>query len=135
MANDFYLSAAAKQLEALEVVKGEQLTQLRAHRLNNDIDSAAECVQQLADIERQQQNLRGLCDQYAASQQPQQSYASPESRASRTPAEMDAADLASLMNESRYSRLGTGKPFSAQDYNNLRRGLQGYKISRGEETK
>jgi hypothetical protein len=42
---------------------------------------------------------------------------------------MDQQDLADIMNTSRYS----GGRFTAEDYDNLRRGLGGYKIRRGEQ--
>ena len=54
-----------------------------------------------------------------------------ETRAARGPSEMDAEDLARLMNTSRYS----GKAFTADDYNRLRTGLGGYKATRGLESK
>jgi hypothetical protein len=44
---------------------------------------------------------------------------------------MDQEDMARVMNQSRYS----GKGFTAQDYDNLRRGLGGYKTMRGTENK
>ena len=43
--------------------------------------------------------------------------------ARRAAEEMDQQDLRNIMNQIRYS----GKGFTAQDYDNLRRGLGGYK--------
>jgi hypothetical protein len=44
---------------------------------------------------------------------------------------MGSQDLANLMNTSRYA----GRGFTSQDYDNLRRGLGGYKATRGLESK
>jgi hypothetical protein len=86
-------------------------------------------------VERAQGNLRDLCNSYVESQTSRRPQVSDEVRQARGPNEMDATDMANVLNESRYARLGTGRPFSAQDYDRLRRGLDPYKIARGVEQK
>jgi len=106
-------------------------TDLLTFRHNSDLQGAGEAVSRIAQLTAEQSNLQGLVQGYIQSQQPVHRYASEESRAGRRPEEMDQQDLADIMNTSRYS----GKGFTAQDYDNLRRGLGGYKTARGIESK
>jgi hypothetical protein len=82
MPDDFYLDAAKQQLAMLDAERAATLADLATHRVNQDRESAAGCVQQLANIDAQRQNLRALADQYVASQQPPPP-ASPEETAAK----------------------------------------------------
>jgi hypothetical protein len=88
MADDFYIDAAKQQLAMLDAERQACLADLATHRVNGDRESAAGCVQTLANIDAQKSNLNALYQQYAASQQPPP----PES------AEMKAAKPISEMN-------------------------------------
>ena len=129
---DFYLEAARQRQNELAAERQAALADLAAHRANGDTASAAQAVQQLANNQAEEQNLQALCNDYLQQQQgPQRPYVSEEARAARRPEEMDQEDMAQVMNQSRYS----GKGFTAQDYDNLRRGLGSYKTLRGTENK
>jgi hypothetical protein len=133
---DFYLTTLRNQAEALETQLAAARADAAAHKQNGDYQSGSYTAQQIANLRQEQRNLYALYDEYAASQRaPQQPYVSPETRAARGPNEMDTQDLANLMNESRYSKLGNCKSFTAQDYYNLRHGLPSYYASRGREQK
>jgi hypothetical protein len=132
MSQDFYLNAAQQRAAELEMEISAAKTDLLTYRHNQDLPGAGEAVQRIANLTAEQSNLQGLVQGYIQSQQPaHRPYASEESRAARRPEEMDQQDLADIMNTSRYS----GKGFTAQDYDNLRRGLGGYKTLRGTESK
>jgi hypothetical protein len=92
-------------------------------------------MQQMANARSQRETLVHQYQQAVAQSQPQQHYVSDESRRARRPEEMDAQDMANVLNESRFARLGTGRGFTADDYNRLRTGLTPYKNARGEEHK
>jgi hypothetical protein len=88
-------------------------------------------MQQIANAQQQRETLVSQYQQELQRMQPYRPFVSEETRAARGPSEMDAEDLARLMNTSRYS----GKAFTADDYNRLRTGLGGYKATRGLESK
>jgi hypothetical protein len=132
MSEDFYLNAAAQRANEIAAERQAALADLAAHRANGDVQSAAQSVQALADLDAAQQRLQSLCNDYVAQQQgPRRPYVSDEQRQARQPNEMDQQDLADIMNTSRYS----GKSFTARDYDDLRRGLGSYKTMRGTESR
>jgi hypothetical protein len=132
MSNDFYAQAAIQRANMIEAEMAAAQADLAAARANNDVGSASANVQALANLRAEKANLSQLYNDYVASQQaPHRPYVSEEQRQARTPGEMDAQDLADIMNTSRYS----GKSFTSDDYNNLRRGLGSYKYQRGVENK
>jgi hypothetical protein len=120
-----------RQLQKLALEEQAATSDYNAHLYNHDDDLAADAMEQVA----QARNRREvLINQYRAEQERntyRAPWISPEQRAARQPNEMDQQDLADIMNTSRYS----GKSFTAQDYDNLRRGLGGYKSMRGTESK
>src|SRR5437763_1415107 len=109
MAEDFYLNAARERANQLSAEIAAAKADLQAARSNADPYSAAASISQLADLQAQQRNLGQLYNEYVKSQTPTQQYVSPESRAARSPQEMDAHDMADVMNQSRYRGLGTGR--------------------------
>ncbi len=120
-----------RQLQKLQVEEQSAVSDYNCHLLNGDDDAAGDAMMQIANARNQRETL---VQQYRAElerMQPHRPYVSEESRAARRPEEMDAEDLAQMMNTSRYS----GRSFTAQDYENLRRGLNPYKASRGSEQK
>ncbi len=88
-------------------------------------------MQQIANVRTQRETLVQQYRQELDRMTPHRPYVSEEARQARRPEEMTSEDLADLMNTSRYS----GRSFTARDYDNLRRGLNPYKASRGLESK
>ena len=120
-----------RQLQRLQLEEQAATSDYNAHLYNHDDDAAADAMQQIANTRSARETL---VSQYRAELERttyRAPYVSEETRQARGPNEMDATDLANLMNTSRYS----GKGFTADDYNNLRRGLGGYKATRGLESK
>jgi hypothetical protein len=118
-----------RQLQKLQLEEQAATSDYNAHLYNHDDDAAADAMMQIAQA-RNQRNV--LIQEYRADVERGQHrapYVSDEQRAARQPNEMDQQDLADIMNTSRYSN----KSFTAQDYDNLRRGLVQYKTSRGQE--
>jgi hypothetical protein len=127
--SDFYTDSARRRLEQIEAERAAARADLAAYRTNSDYDSAAQIIQQLADLDRQAANLHDLWNAHVnANRQP---YVSDEQRAARQPHELDAQDLANMMNGSKYR----GHGFSADDYYRLRSGLPLYQAARGREQK
>jgi hypothetical protein len=105
---------------------------LAAHEQNQDEISGSETLRQLAQLDVEEQAAANLSARHLDAQRPPaQRYVSDEQRAARQPNEMDAQDLADVMNQSRYR----GRGFSADDYNRLRSGLPLYRATRGTEQK
>jgi hypothetical protein len=120
-----------RQLQRVQLEEQAATSDYNAHLYNHDDDSAAEAMQQVADIRGRRDTL---VSQYRAELERttyRAPYVSEETRQARGPSEMDSQDLANLMNTSRYA----GQGFTSQDYDNLRRGLGGYKATRGLESK
>jgi hypothetical protein len=92
MSDDFYLDSARRQLAMLDAERQATLADLSTHRLNQDRESAAACVQALADLDAKRQNLTALADQYIQSQQPPPPE-SPEMKAAKPISEMNYADV------------------------------------------
>ncbi len=120
-----------RQLQKLQVEEQSAVSDYNCHLLNGDDDAAGDAMMQIANARNQRQTLISEYQAELERGQYRTPYVSDEQRAARTSGEMDAQDLANLMNTSRYS----GKAFTADDYNNLRRGLSPYKASRGLESK
>ena len=120
-----------RQLQKLALEEQAATSDYNAHLYNGDDDAAGDAMMQVAQARNQREVL---VSQYRAELERntyRAPYVSEEQRAARTPSEMDQQDLADIMNTSRYS----GKGFTAQDYDNLRRGLGGYKTMRGTESR
>jgi hypothetical protein len=92
MADDFYLDSAKRQLAMLDAERQATLADLSTHRLNNDHESAAGCVQTLANLAAQRENLTALANQYVASQQPPPP-ASPEETAAKPISAMNYSEI------------------------------------------
>jgi len=104
MSNDFYISAAQQRQNELEAERQAALADLAAHKANGDTMAAAATVQNLANLQSEFQNLKNLCDNYIASQQPaQQPELTPEERAARPWHRMDYSEL-DLARTSKYGK-------------------------------
>jgi hypothetical protein len=132
MAEDFYWQAAKARSDQLEAELAAATADLQAYRRNGDSESAASTVQQLADLQAQRNNLATLWNQHVSAQRGSQPYVSQEARHARGPSEMDTQDIADIMNG---SKVGGGRPFTAEDYYRLRNGLPSYYATRGRESK
>jgi hypothetical protein len=86
-------------------------------------------MMQIANARSQRETLLSQYQQEVERTQYRAPYVSQEQRAARTAGEMDQQDLADIMNTSKYS----GGRFTAEDYDQLRRGLVSYKTRRGLE--
>ena len=69
MARDFYVDAAAQRANMSELELAAAKTDLLTHRQNSDVESAAQSVQQIANLEAEKANLATLYQNYVASQQ------------------------------------------------------------------
>jgi hypothetical protein len=103
--SDFYRDSAERRLQQLTANRAATLADLEAHKLNDDYDAAAECIQQIADLDAAKQNLVDLHQRYVAANTPpapeqlsdEEKHAKPWNR--MTP--QDALDLAKT---SRYGK-------------------------------
>jgi hypothetical protein len=64
------IAAAAYRAREIETQIAAANADLQAYNLNNDVQSAAQCVQQIADLSAQRANLIQTYNQYVQSQQP-----------------------------------------------------------------
>jgi hypothetical protein len=99
--DDFYVAAGRRQLAVLEAAKAAALSDLQAHRLNNDAESAAETIQTIAGLDAQTRELTALYNQYAASQAPPQE-PSDEERAAKPLNRMNYQDVYAMLKHSKY---------------------------------
>jgi hypothetical protein len=120
-----------RQLQRLQLEEQSATSDYNCHLYNHDDDLAADAMQQIANVRSQRETLVSQYRQELERTTYRAPYVSEETRQARGPNEMDSQDLANLMNTSRYS----GKGFTADDYNALRRGLNPYKVARGTEQK
>lgn len=105
---------------------------LAAHEQNGDEISGSQALLELAKLDVEERAAADLYRRHLNSQRPPaQRYVSQEQRQARQANEMDAQDLADVMNTSRYR----GRGFTADDYNRLRSGLGWYRATRGQEQK
>jgi hypothetical protein len=105
MANDFYLDAAAQRANEIAAERQAALADLAAHRANGDTQSAAQSVQQLANLQAEQQNLQTLCNDYVAAQRPPSPpELSPEERAAKPWHRMDWNDVVELTKTSKWAK-------------------------------
>ena len=103
--SDFYRDSAERRLQQLNANRAAALADLEAHRLNADHDAAAECIQQVADLDAARQNLVDLHQRYVASQTPATPpEPSPEERAARPWNRKDWGDIVQLTQTSKYAR-------------------------------
>jgi hypothetical protein len=72
MADDFHTESARKRLAYLDAQRQQVVANLAISKNDNDHDSAAEEIQQIANIDAQRNNLINLHQQYEASQRPAQ---------------------------------------------------------------
>jgi hypothetical protein len=120
-----------RQLRRLQLEEQAATSDYNAHLYNHDDDAAAEAMMQVAQARQQCETLVQQWNAEIERNQYRAPYVSDETWQARGPSEMDQQDLANIMNTSRYA----GRGFTAQDYDNLRRGLGGYKTARGVESK
>jgi hypothetical protein len=120
-----------RQLQRLQLEEQAATSDYQSHLYNHDDDAAADAMMQIATARQQRETLVQQWQAEIARTTYRAPYVSEETRQARGPSEMDQQDLANIMNTSRYA----GKGFTAQDYDNLRRGLGGYKTMRGTENK
>jgi hypothetical protein len=132
MSDDFKYRVALQASKEFGARRAALHADLAAHEQNGDETSGAESLRQLAELDLQERAAANLYQRHLDAQQPPaQRYVSDEQRAARQPSELDAQDLANMMNQSRYR----GRGFSADDYNRLRSGLGWYRATRGTEQK
>jgi hypothetical protein len=118
-----------RQLQRLQLEEQAATADYNSHLYNHDEDAAGEAMMQIAQARNQRNVLVQEYQADVARNQQRTPWVSDEQRAARTPSELDAQDLADIMNTSRYS----GKSFTSADYNRLRTGLSWYKTNRGQE--
>ncbi len=123
MSEDFYSASARQRLERIEAERAAATADLQAHRTNSDYESAGYAIQQIADLDRQRENVIGLYNRHVALQNPPQRYVSEEQRVARQPGEMDAHDLGKICG------------ISAEEYMRQYSRLAEYKRTRGDERK
>jgi hypothetical protein len=105
MSNDFYLDAARARANEIEMELSAAKTDLLAHRHNQDVQSAGEAVQRIANLTAEQTNLRSLCESYIASQQPPaQPELTAEERAARPWHKMTPDDGLAVARASKYGK-------------------------------
>jgi hypothetical protein len=103
--SDFYRDSAERRLQQLNADRAANLADLEAHKLNGDHDAAAECIQQIADIDAAKQNLTDLYSRYAAQNTPPAPREiSPEERLARPISHMDWSDVVEMTRGSKYAR-------------------------------
>jgi hypothetical protein len=103
--DDFYLQAGSQRLAQIEAERAAALADLAAHKANGDRESAAQSVQQLANLDSELQNLNGLNQRYQASvNPPPPPEPSPEERAARPISRMDWSDVVEMTRQSKYAK-------------------------------
>jgi hypothetical protein len=120
-----------RALARLQLEEQSATSDYNAHLYNHDEDAASDAMVQIAQARQQRETLVQQWNAEIERNTHRQPWISDEQRAARTPSELDAQDLANLMNTSRYA----GKGFSSDDYMRLRAGLAGYRAMRGTESK
>jgi hypothetical protein len=121
--------AYRRQLADYDANEMAQWTMYHEGKRTDDPDTVREAMRCAFEI--RQQRAEFCAQAQAATAQPQRQYVSAEQRAARQPHELDAQDLADMMNTSKFK----GRGFTAQDYYNLRSGLGTYQAMRGREQK
>jgi hypothetical protein len=105
MADDFYGVAANHRMQMLAAEEQAALADLAAFRANNDTESAAGAVQQLANLRAERANLVELHNAYVASQQPPpQPELSDEEKLARPWHRMTPQDALDLAKTSKYGK-------------------------------
>jgi hypothetical protein len=103
--DDFYLSAGAQRLAQIEAERAAALADLAAYKANGDRESAAQSIQQIANIDVEMANLNNLYSRYVQSQNPPQPpEPSPEERAARPVNRMDWSDVVEMTRQSKYAK-------------------------------
>jgi hypothetical protein len=131
MADEFDSRAANGEWARLGTEAQRKWLEYRELKDGGDDYTAGIAMREALQLERAQQEFSADCRRKIAESQPRYDTASPESRAQRRPEEMTAADMADMMNTSRYR----GRGFTADDYYRLRAGLGAYQAARGRESK
>jgi aspartyl/asparaginyl-tRNA synthetase len=105
MTQDFYISAALQRQNELEAERQAALADLAAHKANNDYAAASATVQSLANLQAEATNLKNLCDNYIASQQPRQpERLSDEEKAAKPIHRMNYDDVLDMARTSKYAK-------------------------------
>jgi aspartyl/asparaginyl-tRNA synthetase len=121
MSQDFYLNAAQQRAAELEMELSAAKTDLLTYRHNQDIQSAGEAVQRIANLTAEQSNLRGLVEGYVASQQPRQpEQLSDEERAAKPIHRMNYDDVLEMARTSKYGKDLTWNADMQAGYNEVR---------------
>ena len=68
--DDFYTFTARQRLQQINANRAQALADLEVCKANSDYESAAQAVQQIADLDSQRANLVALHRQYVESQTP-----------------------------------------------------------------
>ena len=64
MADDFYLQAGSQRLAQIEAERAAALADLAAYKVNGDRESAAQSIQQIANLDVELGNLNNLYQRY-----------------------------------------------------------------------
>jgi hypothetical protein len=89
----------------LEAERQAALADLAAHKANNDYAAASATVQSLANLQAEATNLKNLCDNYIASQQPRQpERLSDEEKAAKPIHRMNYDDVLDMARTSKYAK-------------------------------
>ena len=101
--DDFYLQAGGQRLAQLEAERAAALADLAAHKANRDAESAAQTIQQIANLDIEVRNLNDLYVRYQASQNPPAPRpVSPEEREARPWQNMDWSDAYEIAKRSKH---------------------------------
>jgi hypothetical protein len=131
MADDFDTGAANAEWQRLGTEAQRKWLEYRELKDSGDGYTAGIAMREAMALERAQRDFSADCRRKIEESQPRHQYVSQEQRAARQPHELDAQDLANMMNESKYR----GRGFTADDYYRLRSGLPAHLASRGREQK
>jgi hypothetical protein len=105
MADDFYLQAGSQRLAQIEAERAAALADLAAYKANHDQESAAQSIQQIANLDVELANLGNLYQRYQQSQNPPPvPEPSPEERAGRPISRMDWSDVVEMTRQSKYAK-------------------------------
>jgi hypothetical protein len=100
---DFYLRAASQRANIIQAETAAAQADLAAHRANGDLESAAEAVQRLANLQAEAANLSTLYSNYRRSTQPPApAEVSQEERHARPWDRMDYSDTWAISKNSKF---------------------------------
>jgi len=103
MSDDFYIESGKSRLQEIAVECADALASLERAKLQSDFETAGQCVQQLANLDSEHNNLVGLYNRYVAANQPPPPPTLEERRARPIHA-MDWNDIVEMTRQSKYAR-------------------------------